>query len=68
MNLCKLSVLYNHILEKQCFNLINIYTNEVNEEKQIKILNDLNADNKFINRFLNNNFIDDTIYNSYNLE
>ena len=45
-------------------NYIDGYT----EKKQIKILNELNADSFFINKFLDNKFIGDNINNPYNLE
>ena len=68
MNLCKLSSINNCINQKLCFNLINLYINRYNEEKQIKTLTELNADSMFINKFLDHNFIDESIYNPYNLE
>ena len=68
MNLTKFSIINNCINQKLCFNLINIYVNGYNEKKQIKILNDLNADSNFINKFLDNNLIDSSLYNSFNLE
>ena len=68
MNLTKFAIINNCINQKLCFNLINIYVNGYNEKKQIKILNDLNADSNFINKFLNNNLIDSSLYNSFNLE
>ena len=68
MNLTKFSLINNCINQKLCFNLINIYVNGYNEQKQIKILNDLNADSNLINKFLDNNLIDSSIYNSFNLE
>ena len=67
MNLCKLYSINNCINQKLSFNLINIYTEGYNEKKQIKILKDLNADSGFINRFLDNNIIDDIKKNPYNL-
>lgn len=68
MNLCKLSSINNCINQKLCFNLINLYINSYNEEKQIKTLTELNADSMVINKFLDYNFIDESIYNPYNLE
>ena len=67
MNLCKLYYINNGINQKLSFNLINIYTEGYNEKKQIKILKDLNADSAFINRFLDNNIIDNIKKNPYNL-
>lgn len=67
MNLCKLYSINNCINQKLSFNLINIYTEGYNEKKQIKILKDLNADSAFINRFLDNNIIDNIKQNPYNL-
>jgi len=68
MNLTKFANINNCINQKLCFNLINIYVNGYNEKKQIKILNELNADSNFITRFLDNNLIDSSLYNSFNLE
>ena len=68
MNLCKFSSFNNFINQKLCFNLIDIYTNGYNEKKQIKILDELNADSYFINKFFDHNIIGNTINNPYNLE
>ena len=58
----------NYINQKLCFNLLNNYIDGYTEKKQIKILNELNADSFFINKFLDNKFIGDNINNPYNLE
>ena len=68
MNLCKFSSFNNCINQKLCFNLIDIYTKGYNEKKQIKILDELNADSYFINKFFDHNIIGNTINNPYNLE
>ena len=68
MNLCKLSTINNCINQKLCFDIINLYIKEYDEEEQIKILRDLNADDQFINRFLDSAFIDESKYSSFNLE
>ena len=68
MNLCKLSSINNCINQKLCFDIINLYIKEYDEEVQIKILTELNADNQFINRFLDSAFIDESMYSSFNLE
>ena len=68
MNICKFSMIKNYINQKLCFNLLNNYIDGYTEKKQIKILNELNADSFFINKFLDNKFIGDNINNPYNLE
>lgn len=68
MNLYKLSSKNNCIYRKLCFNLLNLYIGEYNEEAQIKILTELNADSLLINSFLDSTFIDESINNPYNLE
>ena len=68
MNLCTLSSKNNCIYRKLCFNLLNLYIGEYNEETQIKILRELNADSLLINSFLDSTFIDESINNPYNLE
>ena len=65
MNLCKFSSINNCINQKLCFNILNIYVGGYSEQKQIKILTELNANNSFITKFLESNFIDDNPYNIY---
>lgn len=68
MNLCKFCYVNNCINQKLCFNILNIYINGYKEEKKIKILKELNADDSFINKFFEYHFEDDIIFNSYNIE
>ena len=63
MNLCRFSSINNCINQKLCFNILNIYVDGYSEKKQIKILTELNANNSFITKFLESNYIDDNPYN-----
>ena len=65
MNLCKFSSINNCINQILCFNILNIYVGGYSEQKQIKILTELNANNSFITKFLESNYIDDNPYNIY---
>jgi hypothetical protein len=65
MNLYKFSSINNCINQKLCFNILNIYVGGYSEQKQIKILTELNANNSFITKFLESNYIDDNPYNIY---
>ena len=65
MNLCKFASINNYINQKLCFNILNIYVGGYSEKKQIKILSELNANNSFITKFIESNFIDDNPYNIY---
>ena len=67
MNLCKFSSINNCINQKLCFKLINLYINGYNEKKQIKILTELSADSFLINKFLDCNFIDESLYDPYKI-
>ena len=68
MNLCKFCYIHNCINQKTCFDILNIYIGGYEEEKQIKILTELNADNSLIDKLFQYHLKDDIMHNSYYLE
>ena len=68
MNLCKLSLTNNCLNQKLCFNILKMYVDGLDEGNIIKILKELEADTNFIDKFLENYYIDDNNNNAYNLE
>ena len=68
MNLCKFAVTNNFLNQNLCHNILKVYLDGLDEDNIVKILSDLGADNKFIEKFLENFYLDDNNNNAYNLE
>ena len=68
MNLYKFSLTNNCLNQKLCFNILKIYVDGLNENSIIKILKELEADQSFIEKFMNYYYTDDNNNNAYNLE
>ena len=68
MNLYKFSLTNNCLNQKLCFNILKMYVDGLDEGNIIKILKELEADTNFIDKFLENYYIDDNNNNAYNLE
>ncbi len=68
MNLCKFAVTNNCLNQKLCFNILKMFVDGLDEGNIIKILKELEADANFIDKFLENYYVDDNNNNAYNLE
>ena len=68
MNLCKFALTNNCLNQKLCFNILKIYLDGLDEDNIIKNLKELEADAIFIEKFLENYYMDDNNNNVYNLE
>ncbi len=68
MKLCKFAVTNNFLNQNLCHNILKVYLDGLDEDNIVKILSELGADNKFIERFLENFYLDDNNNNAYNLE
>lgn len=68
MKLCKFAVTNNFLNQNLCHNILKVYLDGLDEDNIVKILSDLGADNKFIDKFLENFYLDDNNNNAYNLE
>jgi hypothetical protein len=68
MNLCKFALTNNCLNQKLCYNILKIYVDGLDEDNITKILTELGADSDFIDKFLENYYIDDNNNNAYNLE
>ena len=68
MKLSKFYYINNFINQKLCFDILNIYISGYDEQKQIKILNELNANDSLIDEVLEYQYKEDIIFNSYNLK
>ena len=68
MNLCKFAVTNNCLNQKLCFNILKMFVDGLDEGNIIKILKELEADADFIDKFLENYYVDDNNNNAYNLE
>jgi len=68
MNLCKFALTNNCLNQKLCCHILKLYIDGLDEENIIKILKELDADEDFIDKFLESYYIDDNNNNAYNLE
>ena len=68
MKLCKFAVTNNFLNQNLCHNILKVYLDGLDEDNIVKILSELGADNKFIEKFLENYYLDDNNNNAYNLE
>ena len=68
MKLCKFALTNNFLNQNLCHNILKVYLDGLDEDNIVKILSELGADNKFIERFLENFYLDDNNNNAYNLE
>lgn len=68
MKLCKFAVTNNFLNQNLCHNILKVYLDGLDEDNIVKILSELGADNKFIEKFLENFYLDDNNNNAYNLE
>ena len=68
MNLCEFCYIKNSINQKTCFDILNTYIGGYEEEKQFKILTELNADNSLIAQFYQFHLKDNINNNPYNIE
>lgn len=68
MNLCKFYSFNNFSNQNLCFDVLNAYINGYDEKKKIKILNELNANDTFIEKYLDYDYQDDMFLSSFNLE
>ena len=68
MKLCKFAVTNNCLNQNLCHNILKVYLDGLDEDNIVKILSELGADNKFIEKFLENYYLDDNNNNAYNLE
>jgi len=68
MKLCKFALTNNFLNQNLCHNILKVYLDGLDEDNIVKILSELGADNKFIEKFLENYYLDDNNNNAYNLE
>ena len=68
MKLCKFALTNNFLNQNLCHNILKVYLDGLDEDNIVKILSELGADNEFIERFLENFYLDDNNNNAYNLE
>ena len=68
MNLCKFALTNNCLNQKLCYHILKLYIDGLDEENIIKILKELDADEDFIDKFLESYYIDNNNNNAYNLE
>ena len=68
MKLCKFALTNNFLNQNLCHNILKVYLDGLDEDNIVKILSELGADNKFIERFIENFYLDDNNNNAYNLE
>ena len=68
MNLCKFAITNNCLNQKLCHNILKIYVDGLDEDNIVKILTNLDADTKFIDKVLEHFYMDDNNNNAYNLE
>ena len=68
MKLCKFALTNNFLNQNLCHNILKVYLDGLDEDNIVKILSELGADNKFLEKFLENYYLDDNNNNAYNLE